>query len=519
MYRTATRQTGRKATFKTVTVKAPTGGLNARDSIADMPPGDAPVMLNWWPTTLDVVLRNGYENHSTGIGNDVETLIAYNKADGTKELFAAADEDIFDVTSSGAVGAAAVTGLTNAQWQYIQFSTSGGTFLEAVNGADDLLLYDGTTWTPIDGASSPAITGVTTSTLININLFKNRVWFVQKDTLVAWYLAAGSISGSATAFDLRGEFRRGGYLVAMATWSLDAGEGMDDYAVFITSEGEIAVYKGTDPAAAATFAKVGTFQIANPIGYRCFEKFGGDIIVITRDGLLPLSKALLSDRVSTRIALTDKVNSAITTLTAIYGDTFGWQVQLFPQQNMLILNVPVTNTKYQFAMNTITQAWTLFKGWNSFCWARSGEDVYFGGDGIVGKIWDAQDDEGSDIVGDAVQAFSLFGSNNTKYFKMAKPIIATNGSPGIGLNMLIDYNLDSSASGTPTISPSVYGLWDVGVWDAALWGGAAEIKTDWQTVGAIGTAAAINLRAAAQGMELKWEATQYVFEVSQGTIL
>ncbi len=45
--------------------------------------------------------------------------------------------------------------------------------------SDAPLLYNGTTWTSITGSSTPAITGVTTTTLDDVTLFKNRVWFIQ----------------------------------------------------------------------------------------------------------------------------------------------------------------------------------------------------------------------------------------------------------------------------------------------------------------------------------------------------
>lgn len=515
----ATRRQPRESpVYRTALVKAPVGGMNSRDSIADMPTSDAVRMVNMWPTTLDVMLREGYENHATGITGEVDSLVSYNKNDGTKELFAAAVDKIYDVTAGGAVGAAVVSGLTSDRWQHTMFSTIGGQFMYLVNGADDPLLYDGTTWTPINGASTPAITGVTTNTLIHVNVFKTRLWFVQKDTMLVWYLPSGSIGGAATAFDLRSQFMKGGFLRAMGTWTIDAGEGIDDYAIFITSEGEIAVYKGTDPASALTFAKVGTYQVAQPIGYRCLDKYGGDMIVVTRDGLLPLSLALQSNRVNVKAALTDKINSTITGLTSEYGDTFGWETQLFPQQNMLLLNVPVTDGQEQYAMNTITKAWARFQGWDANCWERHGDDVYFGGNGVVGKIWGVPSDNGVNVNGDVLQAFSLFGNAQTKYFKLAKPIINTNGAPNVTLFINVDYNVDAPIGIFTTLAPDP-GIWDVGLWDEAVWGGDPVITTDWHVVGDIGTAGALGMKVSMKTNVFRWQATQFVLEDSGGTVL
>jgi hypothetical protein len=78
----------------------------------------------------------------------------------TDEMWAISDGEIFDVTSAGAVGAAAVsTGLTNSRWEYTNVTTAGGNYLYAANGVDKPLLYNGSTWTAIDAVSSPAITG------------------------------------------------------------------------------------------------------------------------------------------------------------------------------------------------------------------------------------------------------------------------------------------------------------------------------------------------------------------------
>jgi hypothetical protein len=49
--------------------------------------------------------------------------------------------------------------------------------------------------------------------------------------------------------------------MAMADWSIDAGIGIDDYAAFISDQGEVALYKGSDPTSATTWALVGTFWV------------------------------------------------------------------------------------------------------------------------------------------------------------------------------------------------------------------------------------------------------------------
>ena len=163
-------------------IPAPVGGWNARDSIANMEPTDAVELINFFPSYSNVVLRGGYSNHATGITGQVETLMNYSTGTG-EELYAIAGTQIYDVTSAGAVGAPVKVGLTNARWEFINVTTGGGSYLYLVNGVDAPLLFDGTTWASITAISAIAITGVTSTTLDNITLFKTRVWFTQKESL------------------------------------------------------------------------------------------------------------------------------------------------------------------------------------------------------------------------------------------------------------------------------------------------------------------------------------------------
>ncbi len=50
---------------KSASLPPPVGGLNARDSIANMEPEDALLLDNWFPRTTDVAVRKGYTAFST----------------------------------------------------------------------------------------------------------------------------------------------------------------------------------------------------------------------------------------------------------------------------------------------------------------------------------------------------------------------------------------------------------------------------------------------------------------------
>ena len=197
----------------TIACDPPTGGWDTRNSLADMPKENAVVMDNWFPGTEKVELRRGSASHATGMTGSVETLLEYNGVDGSQELFAANNGSIYDVTTAGAIGAAVASGFSNNRFQQVQIGTSGGQFLLAMNGADTPKTYNGSTW------ADAGMTGPTIANLIWCNLHQRRLWFGEKDSLSAWYLAVNSITGAATEFPMAGIASKGGYIMAMATWT------------------------------------------------------------------------------------------------------------------------------------------------------------------------------------------------------------------------------------------------------------------------------------------------------------
>lgn len=496
------------------TISAPRGGWNARDNIADMPPEDAVTLINWVPTASDVAVRSGFTQHATGITGQTESLMVYNSASASK-MFAAASNSIYDISSAGAVGAAVVTGTTNARWQYVNITTAGGSFMLNVNGAEKLRGFDGTSWYQ-DGDGSHDITGVDTATVVNINLHNNRIWLIPNNSLKAWYLPLNSISGAATAFDFSSIARMGGHLIAMGTWTIDGGYGLNDQAVFLTSKGEVLAYIGIDPSSTSTWAKIGQWQMGSPIGNRPFLKWGGDLLLINYDGLVPLAQGLQSSRLDPKVLLTDKIRGAMATATSTYSNNFGWQVQDFPKGSLLILNVPVAtgSSQEQYVMSTVSKNWFQCQGFNANCWALYNDNVFFGSNGYVGQAFNGLSDGNANINATAVQAFDDLGSSGmNKRATLMQPIFNTNGSPSISAGVNVDFNVNPP-NGTLAFTTPGYATWDAvaSVWESAVWGGGLQVSQQWQGVNGVGKYFGPTLQSATNGIELHWVATRLVYE-------
>lgn len=531
-----------KGRSKTITLPAPVMGWNARDSLADMEMDDAVNLVNFFPAPTFVAVRDGFIPWTGALSGSVETLMAYSGST-TNKLFAASSagiiynitsEDEFLTTESGdfittetgdriIVEASAttidVTGLTNGRFQYINITTAAGNYIRAVNGADLSRVYDGTAW-HADGDGSPYdITGVDSRTLIHINLHKFRQWFVQTGTLKAWYLPTGALGGAAVAFDLSAVARKGGYLMAMSTWTIDAGYGVDDLAVWITSNGEVIVYRGTDPSSATTWALVGVFEIGAPVGRRCLFKWAGDLLIITQDGVVPMSGALQSSRTNPKVAITDRIQYAMSNAVTAYGSNFGWQLIYFANGNQLYLNVPVLerSRQQQYVMNTITKAWCNFDGWEAGCWEIFEDELFFGSNGFVGKAWSSNDDAGEAIETNALQAFNYLGKPGIqKRATLFQPIFYTTGSPDVFGGVNVDFDTSVNASSLQ-VQTSPYALWDTGTFDQSMWGPDLDIRKAWNGAAGVGNAFAPTLNTSTAGMQLQWVNSTIVYE--EGGIL
>lgn len=495
---------------------APIGGWNDRDALAQMKRTDAVALDNWMPKTSYCEIRGGHTtdaNSATGMTGNGKTLVVYNGMNGTDSMFCSTASGVYDVSSVGAVGAS-VASRTNGKHRWTMFGDGTTQYLIMVNGVDAPLYYDGTTWLAVTGISSPALTGLTTTLIIGVNVFKNRLFFIEKDSLSFWYLAAGAAGGALTEFSLNGVAQKGGYLVAMGTQSVDGGDGPDDRAVFITSEGEVIVYVGNNPSSASAWGMVGRYFIGTPLGRRCLVNYGSDLVLLTQNGAFPLSTALQSAVIDYKDALSNKIENAFTTSARLYGSEFGWCGTLYPAQGALIFNAPVDEDgiHYQYVMNTITKSWCRFIGWDAEDFCVYNGDLYFTTSNKVVKAWTGQVDGTNNINAYGKTAFTDFGSSDQKQFVMFCPVLAVNGN----LNFLTDIDVDfkdTLITGTATYSVTSGALWDVDDWNEGYWASGLEILRDWTSPDEYtGVYASAKIKVATNALTIQWMANNMIYK-------
>ena len=103
----------------------------------------------------------------------------------------------------------------------------------------------------------------------------------------AWYLPLNAVGGLLALIPLSGAATKGGKLLFCATWSIDAGDGIDDKLVFCTDLGELLIFTGGDPASAANWRQEGRYEVRPPMGMNAHIGIGGDMLIATVDGIVP----------------------------------------------------------------------------------------------------------------------------------------------------------------------------------------------------------------------------------------
>lgn len=487
-------------TAQTSSIPASVGGWDTISGLAQMPPANAVQMDNWIPRTGWLEIRRGFVEHATGVGSAdslVESLMAYNGvAVADDALFAVADGKIWDVTVAGP---AVDTGKTSTddRWQYTNFTneSTAANYLVIANGSDTPLIWNGTAWANVSW-TMPA--GYSSSDVIQPHAHQGRLWMVLKESNEVTYLPIGAIAGTAVKFPLGPLMSEGGYIMAAASWTVDTRLTVSDYIVFITSRGQAIVYMGTDPA--TNFTLVGVYDVGAPIGRRCFLKTGGDLVIISIEGLLPMSQVLGVDRAAlTNVSISKTIAGAMAQATQNYGTNFGWQLVGYPKGNLAILNVPqVQNqTAVQFVMNTNTGAWCSFSGIDANVWEilATENTIFFGGnDGTVYQ-WDVGSGDGDMAITATVQtAFNYHGDKGRlKNWTLIRPIITSDGSVIPGMGLAIDFAQPTFVS-LPSAVTSTGATWDVSKWDEALWPLEGLTSSVWQTVSGTGQCASVVTR-------------------------
>jgi hypothetical protein len=479
-------------------IPAPVGGLNTVSPGYQMPDLDCPVLYNLVGAENGLRSRFGYKEWCTGVGSStVATIMPFagSTTSGSKDkLFATSTgtAKIYDVSASSATPSSVLnfaSSAGDAGWgvSHSVVNSAGAHFLMYFDEVNGYHVYTESTdtWAAVAaGGGATQINGVTPGNLVFGTVWKNFVLFVEKDSSRMWFgSSTNALYGTVTSFDFGAKFRHGGNLVGLWSWTTDGGVGLDDYLVAISSGGDVVIYQGTDPNSATTFGIRGVWYVGGvPAGRRIATDFGGDLLILSTIGVVPISKLVSgSEMADTSQYATQKIGNVFSRAATTYASSKGWSLRVHPEDSTIIVTLPAGDdgTPSQLAMSLLTRGWSIYRSLPIIAaegWSRK---FYFGTtDGRVCTNTGYLDNVNlavtsfSPIDCSLITAFRNMGNARQKQIQMIRPtIISESGSVALATEARYRYNL--AEAGSPTAMPTNNSnIWDTAIWDTAIWGGS-----------------------------------------------
>ena len=452
--------------LQSFTMPPPSGGLDLVTPIDQMDPSYALELVNVFPGAGGPSVRKGYyQLASTGSSAPLGFAKELPLADGTSQLIVANSTNLYSISSGGVV-----TNITNAvpHTSSAFNDTIFSNKMYLCNGVDSAQVYTGT-----GIAQDLAFTPVALANLVSVSSYRERLWFVERNTLVAWYggvQSTGVAASALTSNDFQFVMKQGGYLLHVGSYSNQTGTTAQDLLFACSSEGEIVFYQGSSPADVANWSITARFVIGRPLGFRAFIRVNQDIWILTQQGIIPVSSLFQTDPQQAARLVSDKVNPLIATAAAAIPFSSAWGGFLWAGGRRVYITIPVTGTTSYFLVYSLdTKGWTKFQLYDnghalSSCtfinlplYASATGVVYKGETGLAEAA--SSTSSGQAMTFSSRSAFSFFEQRGSfKAFKDIRPILKS--KRGLTLNLGLDTDFKRQATvTTATTGAGTFTAW------------------------------------------------------------
>ena len=503
---------------KSTSVPASVGGVNALDSFMMMPGQDCIYTYNIMPVEYGMRTRLGYREWATGVTGDVRTIIPYESNDsGTTNdrLWAATENGLYDVTLFNTQTpvedvAFTVQGEEAGYGVKCEFTNDAGShYLFYADGLNGIYQYttavgwerppsgitDGDWYYLPPGGADPADRiAFPVEDVAFVMVHKLRIWVILEGSSDAWYLPTFAISGELKKFTFGSKMSHGGKLMGLWTWTLDGGDGVDDYMVGISHAGDVIVYRGDDPeitpesvSTGGPWSLVGSWFLGEvPDSRRIAASQGSELYLLSTYGITSL-RDLMQGSVADENTKSPsaKVNRFLRQDIQTGKKRHEWAMNVHPADGFLQVVTPEpSNTPYlQYNQSTTTKAWGFWEGvpiisadtWN-------GEYFMGGVDGVV-NIYDGgldgttlpTVDEPLGTLGNEVGfrvLTSFQGLENHAAYKLVgfiRTIGVLAGTASINVKAVFDYRVQTFIEAPPTTVVVGDNVWDSAIWDEGIW--------------------------------------------------
>jgi hypothetical protein len=458
--------------LQVTTLPAPTRGLILNENESFMQPGGALVLDNWKPTMKGIALRGGCTRWCT-LPETTPVISMFQFISGNNQkIFAGNAAKLYDVTAG--TPTLIKSGQLSGNYVASQLANASGDHMLVCNDAGDYVLhFDGAAWTTFNAGQ---ITGpVGTSVVAGHNLvyvwkYRGRYFFLEGGTMNAWYLATNAIQGALSLIPLAGAATKGGSLLWGASWSIDAGDGIDDKCVFCTDQGELLIFTGSNPSDAANWRQEGRYTTSVPLGMNAHQAIGGDILIATVDGIIPISASITKDVSQLDLASITRAIKPMWRDEVIAKRALPWTMCKWDEYGGMFVTWPGGNPGNQYCaiVNIATGAWARYLGWDAMCFCRMRGDMFFGTQlGLIMQADRTGYDDGQPYTAVMVGGWEMFSSQaTTMVFRQARAAFSSgNGEPfQPQLSACTDYVITIPPAPSAAPDPGVADVWDQGLW-------------------------------------------------------
>ena len=473
---------------KAFTFPASVGGMNALDALISMPAQDCLYTDNMMPSEYGLRMRKGYTEWANGVDGAVRTIIPFEgqAADAASDrLWAVSENGIYNVTLFN----------TTTPNEDVTFTVQGaeagyGVFTEFTNdAAERYLMYadarnglhryqEGGVWD-----IPPIVSDDLTFDVANVAFvmsWKNRLWFIEQDSGDAWYLPPDAIQGTVTKFTFGSKFTHGGELMGLFNWTVDGGDGVDDFLVAVSRGGDVLVYHGTDPIL-PDFGLRGSYFIGEvPESRRLSVEYGGELYLLSTYGITSIRDLLQGHEPShVKGSPSAKISRFLRSAIQLGKDEYNWAMHINPADGFLQVVTPLSDQgiAYQYNQNLLTQAWGRWANVPVNCAETWSGDYYFGtldgqiflyDGGVDGTLLDGTN--GEPISFNLLTSFQAPQTHATyKRVGIIRPIGILAGTASVNVKAVYDYDLSQDLQAPPVLGTGESTEWDAGIWDKDVW--------------------------------------------------
>lgn len=513
-------QIGQSRYTQEAAMPAPIGGINAVDSMVQMSPIECIYTENILAEDFGMEVRDGFVEWANGwTGGIARTVITFEgNTDADDKMWVANDEGIWEVSTEGTTAPTqSVTWPSTAGnagiCSFINFGNDAGDrFLILCDGENGMYTWEQTidTWVKVaEGAGG--IIGVDPALFDFVMVWKRRVWFIQRDSGLAWFTASvNNFKGNVELFNWAAQFKTGGQLIALHNWTLDGGEGIDDYLVGMSGAGDVVIYKGTDPSSATDFGLVGSWFVGEtPLGRRTALEYSGDLYMLTIQGVIPLSALVRGEKASDQQTyISNKISPYIRSVLDEVLNDFGWHVHVHPKQSIIYINSPPRGNMPQLAFTLYfgNRSWSVISGlpkadtanWQGqVFWTDIERNKLFIQRGFLDNVYLDPDTDGlpTEVEWNMLTRYDPLGTpSKQKRVQYIRPQFIADGPPAYFVRARYDYDI-STIFGSPIDSEQGSKLWDEAIWGQAKWSGSLSPASNIVTGGSgMGRAVALAIK-------------------------